>query len=136
MYFIDIKVVSYNPVKQTFKSFLPHHLMYTVDKKYVTYTFRLTFVYRCYEMLSKVSEGKDTRYMYSVCVPVTDILFFLINFFVFNSLGMLYVWRSNVLKFLGFFIDILRRWDHESYREGKFVYLFMLFCKVCLLRPE
>lgn len=53
-----------------------------------------------------------------------------------KRLEMLYVWRSNILEFLGFFADILRRWDHESHREGKFVYLFMLFSKVCRLRPE
>lgn len=88
----------------------------------------------CYEILSKFFVSNDIGF--SVRVPLIVRIFFTINYFVLYRLEMLYVWRSNILEFLGFFADILRRWDHESHREGKFVYLFMLFSKVCRLRPE
>lgn len=54
----------------------------------------------------------------------------------FKSLGMLYRWKSNLLDFMTFYLDILKRWDYPSQREGKFTYLFMLFSKICLLCPE
>lgn len=54
----------------------------------------------------------------------------------FESLGMLYRWKSNLLDFMTFYLDILKRWDYPSQREGKFTYLFMLFSKICLLCPE
>lgn len=54
----------------------------------------------------------------------------------FKSLRMLYRWESNLLDFMTFYLDILKRWDYPSQREGQFSYLFMLFSKICLLCPE
>lgn len=53
-----------------------------------------------------------------------------------KSLTMLQRWRSYLLDFFRFYLDILKRWNHPSHREGKFTHLFMLFTKICFLRPE
>lgn len=83
----------------------------------------------CYEILFKFFVSNDIGF--SVCVFFIVRIFFIINYFVLYRLEMLYVWRFNILELLGFFVDILRRWDYELYREGKFVYFFMFFFKVC-----
>lgn len=53
-----------------------------------------------------------------------------------KSLTMLQRWRSDLLDFFRFYLDILKRWNHTSHREGKFTHLSMLFTKICFLRPE
>lgn len=53
-----------------------------------------------------------------------------------KGLTMLQRWRSYLLDFFRFYLDILKRWNHPSHREGKFTHLFMLFTKICFLRPE
>lgn len=53
-----------------------------------------------------------------------------------ESLDMFCKRKHILIDFFVYFRDLLERWWTVNQREERFTYLFMLFSRVCLLRPE